>query len=145
MIRGHGPPAEKALRAGAGRRKRPDSGSGHGHGTFITNLINYLPAGRLEYKYRHELHANEVAILPYYIANLNIEYTYKERTGQYLEFPNLCFVDTLDNMGWQQVGATGGSVTRSRRSILAGFPLELDEGSGAEREDYQRHHRQPAV
>ena len=73
-----------------------------GTGTFITNLINYLPKDRLEYKYRNELHANEVAILPYYIANLNIEYTYKERTGRYLEFSNLCFVDTLDNMGWQQ-------------------------------------------
>ena len=78
-----------------------------GTGTFITNLINYLPLDRLEHKYRHEIHANEVAILPYYIANLNIEYTYRERTGEYLEFPNLCFVDTLDNMDWQQRGATG--------------------------------------
>ncbi|MDE2843547.1 MAG: N-6 DNA methylase, partial [Chloroflexota bacterium] len=83
-----------------------------GTGTFITNLINYLPVERLEYKYLHEIHANEVAILPYYIANLNIEYTYRERTGEYLEFPNLCFVDTLDNMDWQQRGATGGAVTR---------------------------------
>ena len=73
-----------------------------GTGTFITNLINYLPKDRLEYKYLNEMHANEVAILPYYIANLNIEYTYKERTGRYLEFSNLCFVDTLDNMGWEQ-------------------------------------------
>ena len=95
-----------------------------GTGTFITSLINYLPAERLEYKYRHELHANEVAILPYYIANLNIEYTYKERTGQYLEFPNLCFVDTLDNMGWQQVGATGGSVTRQSAFNLGGLSEE---------------------
>ena len=81
-----------------------------GTGTFITNLINYLPADRLEYKYDHEIHANEVAILPYYIANLNIEYTYRERTGHYREFPGLCFVDTLDNMGWK--GATGGAVER---------------------------------
>ena len=95
-----------------------------GTGTFITSLINYLPAERLEYKYRHELHANEVAILPYYIANLNIEYTYKERTGQYLEFPNLCFVDTLDNMGWQQVGATGGTVTRQSAFNLGGLSEE---------------------
>ena len=73
-----------------------------GTGTFITNLINYLPEERLEYKYLNEIHANEVAILPYYIANLNIEYTYKERTGRYVGFPNLCFVDTLDNMGWQR-------------------------------------------
>ena len=91
-----------------------------GTGTFITSLINYLPEDRLEYKYRNEIHANEVAILPYYIANLNIEYTYKERTGKYLEFPNLCFVDTLDNMDWQQAGATGGSVTRQGSFNLAG-------------------------
>ncbi len=71
-----------------------------GTGTFITNLINFLPLDRLKYKYENEVFANEVAILPYYIANLNIEYTYKERTGEYLEFPNLSFVDTLDNMGW---------------------------------------------
>ena len=81
-----------------------------GTGTFITNLINYLPADRLEYKYDREIHANEVAILPYYIANLNIEYTYRERTGHYREFTGLCFVDTLDNMGWK--GATGGAVER---------------------------------
>ena len=83
-----------------------------GTGTFVTSLIDYLPAGRLEYKYLNEIHANEVAILPYYIANLNIEYSYRERTGKYLEFPNLCFVDTLDNMDWQQSGSTGGAVTR---------------------------------
>ena len=83
-----------------------------GTGTFVTSLIDYLPADRLEYKYLNEIHANEVAILPYYIANLNIEYSYKERTGKYLEFPHLCFVDTLDNMDWQQVGATGGAVQR---------------------------------
>ncbi len=83
-----------------------------GTGTFVTNLINHLPLDRLERKYLHEIHANEVAILPYYIANLNIEYTYRERTGEYLEFPNLCFVDTLDNMDWQGAGASGGAVQR---------------------------------
>ena len=83
-----------------------------GTGTFITSLINYLPRERLEYKYRNEIHANEVAILPYYIANLNIEYSYKERTGRYREFPNLCFVDTLDNIGWQEQGASGAAVER---------------------------------
>ena len=95
-----------------------------GTGTFITNLINYLPLDRLEHKYRHEIHANEVAILPYYIANLNIEYTYRDRTGQYLEFPNLCFVDTLDNLDWQQQGATGGAVTRQGAFNLGGMSEE---------------------
>ena len=95
-----------------------------GTGTFITSLIDYLPPDRLEYKYLNEIHANEVAILPYYIANLNIEYTYKEKTGRYLEFPNLCFVDTLDNMDWQQAGATGGAVTRQSAFNLGGLSVE---------------------
>ena len=93
-----------------------------GTGTFITNLINHLPADRLEHKYRNEIHANEVAILPYYIANLNIEYTYQQRTGRYLEFPNLCFVDTLDNLDWQ--GATGSAVTRQGAFNLGGLSEE---------------------
>ena len=81
-----------------------------GTGTFITSLIDYLPEERLDHKYLKEIHANEVAVLPYYIANLNIEYSYKEKMGHYREFPNLCFVDTLDNMDWQ--GATGSAVVR---------------------------------
>ncbi len=72
-----------------------------GTGTFICDIIDYLRKDKIEYKYKNELHANEVAILPYYIANLNIEYTYKQKTGKYLEFENLCFVDTLDNMGFE--------------------------------------------
>ena len=93
-----------------------------GTGTFITNLINHLPQERLAYKYLNEMHANEVAILPYYIANLNIEYTYKERMGAYKEFPNLVFVDTLDNMDWQ--GATGGAVQRQGTFELGGLSAE---------------------
>ena len=93
-----------------------------GTGTFVTNLINHLPADRLEYKYLNEIHANEVEILPYYIANLNVEYTYKERTGHYLEFPNLCFVDTLDNMDWK--GASGAAVQRQTQLNLGGVSEE---------------------
>ena len=93
-----------------------------GTGTFITNLMNHLPADRLEYKYLREIHANEVEILPYYIANLNIEYTFKELTGRYLEFPNLCFVDTLDNMNWK--GASGATVQRQTMMNLGGFSEE---------------------
>jgi predicted helicase len=69
-----------------------------GTGTFVTELIEHF-RGRpndLRYKYLQELHANEVAILPYYVANLNIEATYAAING-FEEYPNLCFVDTLDN------------------------------------------------
>jgi predicted helicase len=72
-----------------------------GTGTFICELLEHFRGQpkKLEHKYKNELHANEVAILPYYVANLNIEATYAAITGAYEEFPNLCFVDTLDNVG----------------------------------------------
>ena len=73
-----------------------------GTGTFVTELIEYFrgqPA-KLRTKDRDELHANELSILPYYVANLNIEATYAAIVDNYEEFSNLCFVDTLDNMGW---------------------------------------------
>lgn len=72
-----------------------------GTGTFITEIIEHFrgqPA-KLKHKYKEELHANEVGILPYYVANLNIEATYAAITGEYEEFPGLCLVDTLDNTG----------------------------------------------
>ena len=93
-----------------------------GTGTFVTSLIDYLPADRLEHKYRHDIHANEVAILPYYIANLNIEYSYRERSNHYLEFTNLCFVDTLDNLGW--TGGSEGMVPRRSAKALGGLSEE---------------------
>ena len=72
-----------------------------GTGTFICELLEHFRGQpkKLAHKYKHELHANEVAILPYYVANLNIESTFAAITGSYEEFPNLCFVDTLDNVG----------------------------------------------
>lgn len=70
-----------------------------GTGTFICELLEHFRGHpeKLRRKYLHELHANEVAILPYYVANLNIEATFAAITGTYEEYPGLCFVDTLDN------------------------------------------------
>lgn len=68
-----------------------------GTGTFLTSIIDYIPKKDLAYKYQNEIYANEVAILPYYIANLNVEYTFKQKMQYYQEFTNICFVDTLDN------------------------------------------------
>lgn len=72
-----------------------------GTGTFITELIEHLPKDKLKHKYKEEVHCNELAILPYYIAHLNIEYTYAQKMGEYEEFNNICFVDTLDNTIYQ--------------------------------------------
>ena len=68
-----------------------------GTGSYVCDLIEYLPREVLARKYKNELHANEVAILPYYIANLNIETAYAAKMGSYAPFENICFVDTLDN------------------------------------------------
>ncbi len=78
-----------------------------GTGTFITDLLRYINPQKLEYKYRNEIHANEISILPYYIANLNIEFTYKQIMNKYVPFNNIVFVDTLENyhaLNWERKG-----------------------------------------
>jgi len=67
-----------------------------GTGNFIVNLIRRIPKRHLKRVYREQLFANEVMLMPYYIAALNIEHAYYERTGEYEPFEGLCFVDTLD-------------------------------------------------
>lgn len=88
-----------------------------GTGTFITELIEYLPKHLLTHKYKNEIHCNEVAILPYYVANLNIEYTYAQKMGQYAEFENICFVDTLDNLGFGFIGKQGSFFDLSAENL----------------------------
>jgi predicted helicase len=67
-----------------------------GTGNFVVNLLRRVPGKELGRVYREQLFANEMILLPYYIASLNIEHAYFERTGSYEAFPGLCFVDTLD-------------------------------------------------
>ncbi|MBN2021561.1 MAG: N-6 DNA methylase [Pirellulales bacterium] len=67
-----------------------------GTGNFIVNLIRRASKRDLPRMYARQLFANEVMLLPYYIAALNIEHAYWERTGAYAPFEGLCFVDTLD-------------------------------------------------
>ncbi len=67
-----------------------------GTGNFVVNLLRRVPKKDLPRVYREQLFANEVMLLPYYIAALNIEHAYYELTGTYEPFEGLCFVDTLD-------------------------------------------------
>ena len=67
-----------------------------GTGNFVVNLLRRIPKRDLRRVYTEQLFANEVMLLPYYIAALNIEHAYYERTGSYEPFDGLCFVDTLD-------------------------------------------------
>ena len=70
-----------------------------GTGTFLTEIIQQIYDSSdyesLKYKYENEIHANEISVLPYYVANLSIEHTFKSLTGQRSKFPNLVLVDSL--------------------------------------------------
>ena len=67
-----------------------------GTGNFIVNLIRRIDRRELPDAYRKRLFANEVMLLPYYIAAQNIEHEYSGIVGEYAPFEGLCFVDTLE-------------------------------------------------
>ena len=70
-----------------------------GTGNFVVNLLRRAhKRNRRNFEdfYRERLFANEVMLMPYYIASLNIEREYYELTGRAAPFEGLCFVDTLD-------------------------------------------------
>ena len=73
-----------------------------GTGNFIVRLMQDIQGTALEEKYRHELHCNEVMLLPYYIASLNIEQEYFQRTGTYLPFEGLALADTFELLEQRQ-------------------------------------------
>ena len=74
-----------------------------GTGNFVVNLLQRIPTRDVEDTYKHRLFANEVMLMPYYIASLNIEHKYYEITGTYEPFEGICFVDTLDLTERQQL------------------------------------------
>ena len=67
-----------------------------GTGNFIVRLMREIPPFHLEAKYRSELWCNEVLLLPYYIATLNIEHEFYEATQRYLPFEGISLVDTFE-------------------------------------------------
>jgi predicted helicase len=69
-----------------------------GTGTFITRLIQSgLITSNLPHKYQHEIHANEIVLLAYYIAAVNIENAYHDaiQSKNYLAFDGICLTDTF--------------------------------------------------
>ena len=73
-----------------------------GTGNFIVRLMQDIRGATLEEKYRHELHCNEVMLLPYYIASLNIEHEFFQRTGTYRPFDGIALADTFELFEGQQ-------------------------------------------
>lgn len=84
-----------------------------GTGTFITRLIQsgLIDLKDLERKYKHEIHANEIVLLAYYIATINIENAYHDATPEedgigtatYTQFDGIVLTDTF------QLGETENS------------------------------------
>jgi predicted helicase len=67
-----------------------------GTGNFIVNLMRHIKKSALPHKYREELFCNEVMLLPYYVASMNIEHAYYEAAGRYEPFEGVCLVDTFE-------------------------------------------------
>jgi len=69
-----------------------------GTGTFITRLLQsgLITPEQLPYKYQNEIHANEIVLLAYYIAAINIEAVYHSIVGgEYQPFEGICLTDTF--------------------------------------------------
>lgn len=69
-----------------------------GTGTFITRLLQSGLIGKeaLPKKYSSQIHANEIVLLAYYIAAINIESVYHDILGgEYQPFEGICLTDTF--------------------------------------------------
>jgi predicted helicase len=78
-----------------------------GTGTFITRLLQsgLIKKEQLENKYKNEIHCNEIVLLAYYIAAINIEAVYhslvnedkpeQQAESEYLPFEGICLTDTF--------------------------------------------------
>jgi predicted helicase len=70
-----------------------------GTGTFITRLLQsgLIAPDELEHKFRNEIHANEIVLLAYYIAAINIEAVYQgiAESDEYVPFEGICLTDTF--------------------------------------------------
>ena len=73
-----------------------------GTGNFIVRIMQEIDKTALTDKYTGELHCNEVMLLPYYIASMNIEHEFYEATDTYQPFEGICLVDSFETAEAQQ-------------------------------------------
>lgn len=70
-----------------------------GTGTFITRLLQSgcIKKEDMERKYRSEIHCNEIVLLAYYVADVNIESVYHDimRPEKYQTYDGICLTDTF--------------------------------------------------
>ena len=107
-----------------------------GTGTFIQRLLasGLIQPHDLARKYTQELHANEMILLAYYIAAINIETTYHERAKAtaYTPFEGIVLTDTFESREYHQTPHLSADFTPSNNA-----PPGAPETAG-----HPRHHRQ---
>ena len=74
-----------------------------GTGNFIVRIMQEINKTALADKYTGELHCNEVMLLPYYIASMNIEHEFYEATNTYQPFQGICLADTFETVEERQL------------------------------------------
>jgi len=70
-----------------------------GTGNFIVRIMREIATQSrmaLRHKYKNELHCNEVMLLPYYIASMNIEHEFLDLMGNYQPYEGICLADTFE-------------------------------------------------
>lgn len=92
-----------------------------GTGTFITRLLQsgLISREALQHKYENEIHANEIVLMAYYIASINIENVYHDLMGKdtdYHSFDGICLTDTF------QLGEDLEQDNESREALEEVFP-----------------------
>ncbi len=126
-----------------------------GTGNFIVRVMQEMKRTELEHKYKHELHCNEVMLLPYYIASMNIEHEFYELTGTYEPFEGICLVDTFELAEAKQISffSTENTerVERQKRSpitVVIGNPpynaWQLNENDNNKNRKYKETDRRVA-
>ena len=103
-----------------------------GTGTFITRLLQsgLIRRDDLQRKFRREIHANEIVLLAYYIAAINIESTYASfNDGEYEPFPNICLTDTFQDAEPDDLLTSLMAGNSARRQRQRNLPLRVILGN----------------
>lgn len=102
-----------------------------GTGTFITRLLQsgLIAPEDLQRKYQREIHANEIVLLAYYIAAINIESVFTSITSAYKPFTGICLTDTFQL--WEKDDLVSGLLQENakRRSSQKSSPLRVVIGN----------------
>ena len=102
-----------------------------GTGTFITRLLQsgLIKPEELPHKYRLEIHANEIVLLAYYIAAINIETVYHSLVGKehtvYQPFEGICLTDTFQMYESKDMLDALLPVNSERRKRQANLPIQV--------------------